>query len=438
MIELLVLTLSLTAAGLPAAALLDRRARGAGLIGLAFLVGSGVVAMVMLLLSVVAIKWSLFAVASPCLALAASCLFLLRRRGGVARTDPPPTILSLVVDGATIVCVGGYTLYATMAAPWEWDFWAIWGLKARVFLLSRGVDWQWLAEPFNDFAHPDYPPLLPLLFDFVLLASGEWNDRWLGLLFVGFAAAVIALVRDLLLRSTGDRNVASIGALIATGTALSTWLGMAEIPLIAYTGAGLLYLREGEKRNVPEAITCGSVLLGLAALTKNEGVAFLVAAAVAAAVAFRFDVRKLLRLWPGAALAATWQLVRITHTLHNDLFVGDVATRVASKLDNLTNLLQALANHPSDRRYFWLIAIAVVLVGVRHVVRHERLLGSSLLLQLSFYLGAYVVTPHDVRWHVTTSWSRLSDQIALPLSILALFVVWRVDAEKEVEASHAA
>ena len=76
----------------------------------------------------------------------------------------------------------GYALYATLAPLWEWDFWAIWGLKARVFLEAGGIDWHFLESRWNAFAHPDYPLLVPLNFDFVALINGGWSDRWLGLL----------------------------------------------------------------------------------------------------------------------------------------------------------------------------------------------------------------------------------------------------------------
>src|SRR2546423_1537939 len=83
----------------------------------------------------------------------------------------------------------GFGLFATAARLWEWDFWAIWGLKARLFLGHGGIDWRFLESPWNTYVHPDYPLLVPFNFDFVALLNGGWSDRWLGLLSVGWAAA---------------------------------------------------------------------------------------------------------------------------------------------------------------------------------------------------------------------------------------------------------
>ena len=46
--------------------------------------------------------------------------------------------------------------------------------------------------------------------------------------------------------------------------------------------------------------------------------------------------------------------------------------------------------------------------------RREAFVLTATLVQLLFYVGSYYATPHDARWHVVTSWSRLTDPIALP------------------------
>src|SRR6185295_18194043 len=83
-----------------------------------------------------------------------------------------------VVDVATLATIAAHVAYATLARVWEWDFWAIWGLKARAFYEIRTIDWRMLASPWNDFVHPEYPLLLPLNYLHVALLNGEWNDRW--------------------------------------------------------------------------------------------------------------------------------------------------------------------------------------------------------------------------------------------------------------------
>jgi hypothetical protein len=57
---------------------------------------------------------------------------------------------------------------------------------------------------------------------------------------------------------------------------------------------------------------------------------------------------------------------------------------------------------------------------LRAAVTRERFLLVSLLVQTCFFLAAYIVTPHDVTWHVRWSWERIVSQITLPLGFVAI------------------
>src|SRR5438445_8061012 len=172
----LIAILSLAVFGIPIALAVDRNARGPLLIGTAFLYGSGTMFLVLLALSIAHIRWTLISVTIASLLIFCSAAFA-RRRGEPSPESTKPHLLDLLTI-YTIVC---YAFFATLAAVWEWDFWAIWGLKARTFLEIGGIDWRFLESPWNTFAHTDYPLLVPLNYDFVALLNGGWGDRWLGL-----------------------------------------------------------------------------------------------------------------------------------------------------------------------------------------------------------------------------------------------------------------
>src|ERR1700682_3478700 len=184
--------LSMTVVGLCIALAIDRSLRGPMLLGLAYLYGSGAIFVVMFLLAILHIRWNLLTVCVPLIAIVA--LALLRRQPATVNRPPfKPHWL----DIPTLIAIIGFGLFATAAPLWEWDFWAIWGLKARVFLERGGIDWRYLEDRWNEFAHPDYPLLVPLNYDFVGLLNGGWSDRWLGVLFFGWSVAVLAIVRAL-------------------------------------------------------------------------------------------------------------------------------------------------------------------------------------------------------------------------------------------------
>ena len=66
----------------------------------------------------------------------------------------------------------------------------------------------------------------------------------------------------------------------------------------------------------------------------------------------------------------------------------------------------------SDRAKQPLALLAGILIAPAAARMRERFVLLVTAIQLVFYIGSYFVTPHDIRWHVATSWSRLTDQIA--------------------------
>ena len=59
-----------------------------------------------------------------------------------------------------------------------------------------------------------------------------------------------------------------------------------------------------------------------------------------------------------------------------------------------------------------IVALAVIPKDLR---ARERFTIVAVAVQLVFYAAAYFVTPWDVEWHLRSSWSRLTMQVATPL-----------------------
>ncbi len=386
--------------GLPLALLLDREASRARLLGLAYLLGSGVVAMVMLALP----WWSPVMVTTTVIAIAAIGLIRL-----IGRISPIGPIRPTFADLGTLVLVFAHAYAATRQSAGHWDFWAIWGLKGRVFLEHNAIDWTWLEHPWNAFAHPDYPPLLPLNYAFVALQAGEWNDAHLRIITTLFAVAALLIVRDLFERELGSK-LAAWATLGVASIALSHWIGIAEAPLIAYGATGLLLIRN---RNM----TLGAILLGCAAMTKNEGLTLIVAAAGALVVSGR--LRDVARLWPALAIAAPWQILRAVHKLPTDLLAGPLRDRVVANLAKSSEILRHLWSVQPE---LWIMLIVALVIFARDL-RRERFVLTAVASQLIFYIAAIFTTPNDLRWQIDYSAGRLLEQIALPLAFVTLVIV---------------
>lgn len=434
---MLLAILTATAAGLPIAVAADRSSRGLRLIAEGFLFGSGFAALAMYFIALSGIRWSLLAALVTLLLCSTVALFVAARTGGSREerecpaVAPSARLLAVAADLTTALMVLGYSIYATAASPWEWDYWAIWGLKARVYMLHGGIDWEFIRSPWNSFIHADYPPLVPLLYDFALLFQDGWNDLWLGLLTVAFVVASLLVVRHAVREATGSPLIAAVATLAGTGAALTRWVGMAEAPLIAFATAGMLLLWRGVRLDRDASLRAGALLLGFAALTKNEGLSLIVAATVAVAVS-GVPRRRLLQLWPAYVLASAWQVVKFALRLHTDLFEGDTGARIVDKFRGVAKVFEALAQNPPDQPLYWFALVLALLLGWRYVAREARVLSVTVALQLLFYVGSYVVTPHDVFWHVANSWARLLGQVALLLTAVAAMALSRELTESPV------
>jgi hypothetical protein len=428
------------AAGWPLSTLFDRRARPALRIATSFLLGSATAGGVLFLLSLLHIDWSramlLIVLGVIVIAAAVSAKRLGVRRVAASFEASSPglqkkrrqtsalqgasrwlPLISGAVDAFTALLAAGYALFATVGPTVEYDFIGIWGVKAKEFWLARGIDWRFLEHPFNEFAHVDYPILLPLIFDVQTLIRGSWDERWLGALNVAFGVAALLAVRAFLEEETDNRLIVAAGTLALMSSAFSPWIGLAEGALVACGTVGLLYVRRGVLTAIPGDALRGALFLGLAGSFKNEGLALILAAAAGLVLT---KPRFLLRLWPAIAVVAPWIALRRLHHLQSDLTTGPILTRISEHLANLQPMLTALATYTLGRRFFWIGVALAIALALRRAVTRERFLLVTIVVQVAFFLAAYIVTPHDVTWHVRWSWERIVNQITLPLGFMAI------------------
>lgn len=426
MIAALVVTLSIWVVGIPLAAAVHPGGRRGALLGEAWLLACGWIGLVMFALSLAGVPWTRVACSiAVLLPVAALAPFAFRRRIApafdAAIAQHRHTLLAArSLDLLTAAVLAGYSIFATIAPMWAWDFWAIWGLKSRTFFEHRGIDWAFLTRADNAFVHPDYPIFVPLLHDFFAVMSGGWDDRWLGFVYVAFAAAILAILRDALTEESGSPLIAAAATLGMSGLAVSSWIGMAEGPLIAYIGAAVLLAREGLRKDDPALLRTAALMAGLAACAKNEGLTFVVAFIVGAVVVSRGTYKRLWHLLPAVVLPLPWLVIERVRHLNSYFQSGSVVERIGERISHPQELLAALTTNVPNRPLFWLAAVVVIAVTLPVAVRRERFALVTIAIQMLFFVGAYLATPYSVQWHVGTSWVRLLNQLAVPLGFVAI------------------
>lgn len=426
----LITILVVTGVGVALALLLDREARGMIAIGEGMLLGMGAGSAALFAFAVAGIRWGRPLLMTTAVTVAAVAWWFARRRARAVVDLVHYSPASAVFDAISIVGMAGYAALSTIAPIWEFDYLGDWGLKGRLFWEARGIDWPFLEHAFHRAIHPDYPLLLPLSFDVLAVARGEWNDRALGLLNVVFALALLLVARRLAVEETGS---AVGGAFIAAALlpfAASPWIGLAEAPLAAYATVAILLLRVDDSR-----VTIAAVLLGLAASAKNEGLTLIVAVAIALVVAGR--ARLLPRLWPAVAIPLPWLLLRLTRDIPTDLATGNVLSRVAAHMEDPGQLLGALARYPVGKPFYWVGIIAAFALLRSRLVTRERFALTAIVVQFAFYIGAYLSSPHDLDWHLRWSWERVVSHLTPALTYIVLVQLTRVAVARKPQPSPA-
>ncbi len=398
--------------GLPIA-LAIRRVSALMLVSLALMYGSGVVFVVMQTLSLGGVRWSAATVLGCCAAIALLATTVWRKRERVA--PPQPTRFTFI-DAATFFLLG-YFARMTLAQPPHSDFVGIWGLKARFFTEAAGIDWVFLRTDWAWLTHPTYPLLVPINFAFPSLLGGGWSEQATSVLVVAWTVALVLFVRAYAAEECSPR-VSSAIALAITALTVSWALGSAEPPLLAYATAGLLLIRRGVASGTWPAHA--SLLLPLAASTKNEGLALLAAVAFGLIVVRRW--RWIVRLWPAIVICGPWLVAQRLHALSLYLVEGDAPSRVMAHLAEWQTIA-ALVWEYLEWPHIWLAILLAFALGGMAAIRRERFLLAALALQAVFFVGAYFLTPHGLRWHIANSATRLCRQLIVPLTFPAMVIL---------------
>ena len=366
------------------------------------LLGGVLAAAALLLLDLVGVRWS-----AGSLVITLILLCLPKCRTGFSpslafgRAEARPTL------GLAAAAVLWHLVYALQPNLWDWsdfligrrDFFFIWGYKAHLFFAERGIPWTFLRSLPNDFSHPDYPLLVPLLFDINPVLTGHWQPATIAWLDTALGAALLGVVYRCL-KDDFAPLPAALGTFALSGCALLPWVGFADGPLVAYGGAAALLIRRA-LRGHTESLPMAVVLLAAATMAKNEGIALAVAIAIALAMENRAILRK---LWPVAVVVTAWLAARAA--VPTDLFRGDVLGRVGR---NLAAFPHAFATVPTYLPLVWIVALILIAINPRR----ERFLLTVAAIQMFFYLAAYAITPLDLAGHVNGSWTRLTSHLTI-------------------------
>lgn len=382
----------------------------------------------------------------------------------VDRPIPPLTnapnqvtyLLVAVLAVIVLVAAASFTIQSLMQPHGIQDAWNIWNMRAR-FLFRGGPDWKDLFSPAIYWLnHPDYPflvtagsarawSLIGVESTFVpMVQAGLYTLGLLGVIFAGLGT----------MRSWGQ------GALAALLLASSSWFilfgawQIADVPLdFFYTAAIFLMILSllPPLPASPGILFLFGMTAGLAAWTKNEGILFLVillglwaSARIITHRQERLQLREITSLVLGLFLpliALFW--LKVSLAPPNDLFAGQSGESISTRLLDLSRYSLTLA-------YFWHsiinfsgfpgwtlsilppLALFTLLFWPANRPQAGRglLFAALCLVFLSLgYFVIYIITPHDLVWHLRTAANRLVFHLYPPLLVI---LFWTLRTPEEV------
>lgn len=339
----------------------------------------------------------------------------------------------------------------------KWDAWVIWNLHAR-FILRGGERWLDFLSSGLDWTHPDYPLLVPLSVVRMWKYAGSETLYAPILLSVLFTLAVAGLLVFSLaiLRS---RSQGCLAGLVLMGSPYFLDMGayqFADIPLAFFFLATLVIFfhhnRFSEHQDHP--LMLAGLAAAMAAWTKNEGLLFLF---VVFAARFAWIVRG--NGWRRALRQSAWfaagagpvlivmAVFKLNLAPASDIFAGQGLQPMIERLTDwprygqillayiqtALTFTQGIVNIREGFRFNPLVA-GIVLLSVYPILMGVRMQGpdrpallttaSVIILMLAGYFGIYLITPHDLRWHLLTSLNRLFIQL-WPSAIFLCFMIAR-------------
>jgi hypothetical protein len=354
--------------------------------------------------------------------------------------------LQKILLGAFVVILlltaSAYAIYAIMTPTGRFDAWMIYNRTAR-FIFRDPANWQNTLSPEMYWLfHADYPLLIPVN------VAGAWNTlgseimRAPQMQSAYFLAGIFCVLMGAIahLRTTGQSLLAGVALLampIFYYTAAREEADLAVTFFILATLA-LLFLYNNERK--PVLIALAGLSAGFAAWTKNEGLLFLLTGSFAWLVMFSRQGQLKELKWYMLGLALPLAVIvyfKLFLTPPNDLFASADSTSLSDRILNLERysiIAKRFYNEifvfGNGRLNMFLIAIYGLIVGVDKTNhRSQPLIAASMaiFLQLAGYFLIYVLTPHDLNWHLRTSLYRL--MIHVFPAMLFTFLVSITDPE---------
>lgn len=339
-----------------------------------------------------------------------------------------------------------FTMFSLKNPHGTWDAWFIWNAHARfIYRMNENIASFFKNAP--DWSHPDYPPLISSMI------SRGWQFIGQEQLLFPMAIALLFTFGLVFLLSSSlsvirTKNQGYLAGLIMLSTFVFIQQGAsqyADVPIGFYFLLTLVLLSFKDKFNNNSFLILAGITAGLSAWCKNEGMLFIIAVFAARFIAISiengfkkafneiaFFLSGLLPLFVGILY------FKIGLAPENDIFYAQKANDYISRILSVDRYKEIVSQFfISVKHYFGklsgipLLFIYALFAGIK-IKREDKVtfitIFSTLGIMLTGYFAIYLITPHDLYWHLNTSLYRLMLQL-WPSLLFAYFLFVKTPEE---------
>lgn len=369
------------------------------------------------------------------LAAVAGVALAARRTSRATLTNPSPAgavgrVVEVAALGALALLSLAVVRLAAVTPLDQWDGWAIWGAKSHALYVGGDIWSPVFTEPEYVMQHQEYPVLLPALEALSAEALGRFDSTLIDVQ-AAVVVAAFGLAAWALLRLAVYPAVAACAALALTGSAplaANAGANYADTVVASFTALGTLSLFLWLTRGASLLLVPSAVFLAAAALTKSEGLIFVVAGLVATLVlAPRFErSRRVVLLLAGgiAVLPVAWSLVdRLNGPGARNVDTGALIDPDA--YGRIPTAAERLANELAGGWTLATLALAVALAAacLARVWWEGAFVALWAGLSFAALVFVYFVSVNPIDWHLGTSADRVVFSLGLGAATLAPVLV---------------
>ena len=363
-----------------------------------------------------------------CLGLAAALyLFLKRRKSfnenfGILNWEGIVFLVGFIIQSINL------SLQPVMAN----DARGIWLLKAKALFTGTNTFISYLQNPAFVYSHTDYPISMPLLYVDLLRPLGTFWEPAVGILSFAFFFFLVVAIYGTIKHFTKVKPILAL-AIVAVifftqEYARQGWSGLSDVPLsLAFLGTvSALYFASKPPIGIVNYLPA-IIFAGYSSTIKNEGQTFLaltvlLVAWIVVSKFFKqiFKPTTLLFIVPLLPILL-WKLLMSHYAIDNDILSSPNLADIIKRVPILITEISPRLFDGLRFGIFFTPALIISLLPIRK--QTDKVLSSIGLIilgQAAVYLVIYLITPHDLVWHISTSFSRLLLHLLPGIYFLAL------------------